>query len=72
MPAAELAAELAPIVAAAGYSTEKLLAITPLIQERIRLLRDVLTVGDFFFVDELAPYDTTELIPEKRRCGAWL
>jgi hypothetical protein len=31
--------------------------ITPLIQERIRLLRDVLTVADFFFADELPPYD---------------
>ncbi len=66
MPPADLAGQLAPIVAAAGYSTEKLLAITPLIQERIRLLRDVLTVGDFFFVDELAPYDASELIPSKK------
>jgi glutamyl-tRNA synthetase len=66
MPAAELAAELAPIVAAAGYGTEKLPAITPLIRERIRLLRDVLTVGDFFFADELTPYDASELIPSKK------
>ena len=43
--------------------------ITPLIRERIRLLRDVLTVADFFFADELAPYDTAELIPQERRCG---
>jgi glutamyl-tRNA synthetase len=66
MPPSELAAELAPIAAAAGYSTENLPAITPLIQERIRLLRDVLTIGDFFFVDELAPYDANELIPSKK------
>jgi glutamyl-tRNA synthetase len=66
MTPAELAAALAPIVAAAGYSTEKLPLITPLIQERIRLLRDVLTVGDFFFVDQLAPYDAAELIPSKK------
>jgi glutamyl-tRNA synthetase len=39
--------------------------ITPLIQERIRLLRDVLTAADFFFVEDLAPYDTSELIPKK-------
>ena len=39
--------------------------ITPLVQERIRLLRDVLTVADFFFVDELPPYDPAELIPKK-------
>ena len=25
----------------------------------------MLTVGDFFFVDELAPYDSAELIPKK-------
>ena len=42
--------------------------ITPLIQERIKLLRDVLTVADFFFADELPPYDTAELIPQKGRC----
>jgi glutamyl-tRNA synthetase len=39
--------------------------ITPLIQERIKLLRDVATVADFFFVEELAPYDPAELIPQK-------
>jgi len=32
-------------------------AITPLIRERIKLLRDVLTAADFFFVDQLPPYD---------------
>ena len=61
----ELAGELAPIVAGAGFDTGKILQITPLIQERIRLLRDVLTVADFFFADELAPYDSSELIPKK-------
>jgi glutamyl-tRNA synthetase len=39
--------------------------ITPLIQERIKLLRDVLTAADFFFADELKPYDSSELIPKK-------
>ena len=39
--------------------------VTPLIQERIKLLRDVATVADFFFVDELPPYDPAELIPQK-------
>ena len=42
-----------------------MLHITPLVQERIRLLRDVLTVADFFFVAELPPYDAAELIPKK-------
>ncbi|MDE3198510.1 MAG: glutamate--tRNA ligase [Acidobacteriota bacterium] len=65
MPVSELTEQLRPLVAAAGYPTGKLPTITPLIQERIRLLREVLTVGDFFFVDELAPYDSAELIPKK-------
>ncbi|HEY1402389.1 MAG TPA: hypothetical protein VF953_12425, partial [Terriglobales bacterium] len=38
---------------------------TPLIRERIKLLRDVLTAADFFFVDQLPPYDPAELIPQK-------
>jgi glutamyl-tRNA synthetase len=36
-----------------------------LIRERIKLLRDVLTAADFFFVDQLPPYDPAELIPQK-------
>ena len=44
---------------------EKMLRITPLIRERIRLLRDVLTAADFFFVEQLPPYDPAELIPQK-------
>jgi glutamyl-tRNA synthetase len=35
------------------------------VRERIKLLRDVLTAADFFFVDELPPYDPAELIPQK-------
>jgi glutamyl-tRNA synthetase len=65
MPVEELAAQLKPIVDAAGYDTSKVSRIAPLIQERIRLLRDVLTVADFFFVDELPPWDAAELIPKK-------
>jgi glutamyl-tRNA synthetase len=44
---------------------EKLRKITPLIQERMKLLRDVQTVAGFFFVDQLPPYDPAELIPKK-------
>jgi glutamyl-tRNA synthetase len=44
-------------------------AITPLIRERIKLLRDVLTAADFFFVDQLPPYDPAELIPQKGDAG---
>jgi glutamyl-tRNA synthetase len=35
------------------------------VRERIKLLSDVRTVADFFFVDKLAPYDPAELIPQK-------
>jgi len=37
----------------------------PADRERIKLLRDVLTAADFFFVDQLPPYDPAELIPQK-------
>jgi len=46
-------------------TAEKMLRITPLIRERIELLRDVLSAADFFFVDQLPPYDPAELIPQK-------
>ena len=63
----ELSARLLPVVQAAGLAVtpEKMHAVTPLIRERIKLLRDVLTAADFFFVDELPPYDPAELIPQK-------
>jgi glutamyl-tRNA synthetase len=64
---AGLSARLLPIVHAAGFhiSPEKMLRITPLIRERIKLLHEVLTAADFFFVDQLPPYDPAELIPQK-------
>jgi glutamyl-tRNA synthetase len=46
-------------------SPEKLLAVTPLIRERIKLLRDAVSAADFFFLPELAPYDPADLIPQK-------
>ncbi len=63
----DLSARLLPIVHAAGFpiAPERMHAITPLIRERIKLLRDVLTAADFFFVDQLPPYDPAELIPQK-------
>lgn len=48
-----------------NVTAERMLQITPLIRERIKLLRDVLTAADFFFVDQLPPYDPAELIPQK-------
>ncbi len=67
----DLSARLLPIVHAAGFpvTPEKMHAITPLIRERIKLLRDVLTAADFFFVDRLPPYDPAELIPQKGDAG---
>ena len=67
LPVDELADLLLPFVQGAGFAVDRarMLRITPLIQERIKLLRDVLTVADFFFVDQLPPYDSAELIPQK-------
>jgi len=67
MPVEELAQKLLPVVCASGFSVDpgKMLAIAPLIQERIKLLGDVVTVADFFLVDKLPAYDTAELIPQK-------
>ena len=63
----DLSALLLPIARDAGFevTAEKMLAITPLIRERIKLLREVLSAADFFFVDQLPPYDPAELIPQK-------
>ncbi len=63
----DLSARLLPVVHSAGFTitAEKMHAVTPLIRERIKLLRDVLTAADFFFVDQLPPYDPAELIPQK-------
>ncbi|HEX4756696.1 MAG TPA: glutamate--tRNA ligase [Terracidiphilus sp.] len=63
----ELACQLQPIFAQAGFhpTPEKVAAVTPLIRERIRLLRDAASAADFFFLDQLAPYDPAELIPQK-------
>jgi glutamyl/glutaminyl-tRNA synthetase len=63
----DLSQRLMPIVREAGFNVEpaKMKRITPLIRERMKLLRDVLTAADFFFVDQLSPYDPAELIPQK-------
>jgi glutamyl-tRNA synthetase len=67
LPIEDLSQRLLPIVLEAGFNVamQKMLRITPLIRERIKLLRDVLTAADFFFVDQLPPYDPAELIPQK-------
>jgi len=67
LPIEDLSARLLPVVHQAGFqvSAERMLAIAPLIRERIKLLRDALTAADFFFVSELPPYDGAELVPQK-------
>jgi glutamyl-tRNA synthetase len=67
LPLDELAERMLPFALAAGFKadTGKMRRIAPLIQERIRLLREVPAAADFFFVDELPPYDVAELIPQK-------
>ncbi len=67
MPIEELSKRLEVVVRDNAFEvpTEKMLGITPLVRERIRLLRDVLGVADFFFVKELPPYESSELIPQK-------
>jgi glutamyl-tRNA synthetase len=63
----DLSKKLLAVVRDAGVeiTPEKMLDITPLVRERMKLLRDVLSVADFFFVKELPQYESAELIPQK-------
>jgi glutamyl-tRNA synthetase len=63
LPLDSLAAQLLPFVPAAEICKMRLVA--PLIQERIKLLRDATHAADFFFLDRLPPYDAALLIPQK-------
>jgi len=67
LPVADLAGRLLPFLQQAGLAAtpEKLLEVVPLIRERMKFLRDVTTVADFFFATQLPPYDGLELIPQK-------
>jgi glutamyl-tRNA synthetase len=67
LPVEELSTQLLPFFekAAMQATPEKLLAVTPLIRERIQLLGEAVQAADFFFLSELAPYDPAELIPAK-------
>jgi len=67
LPVGQLSSLLQPFLEQAGFhpSPEKLLAVTPLIRERIKFLKDAASAADFFFLDQLAPYDPAELIPPK-------
>jgi len=63
LPLEELAQRLMPFIPDADPA--KMKQVAPLVRERIKLLGDVRTIADFFFVDKLAPYDPAELIPQK-------
>jgi len=63
MPVEQLAKDLLPFAPTDDLC--QLLKIAPLIQERIKLLRDVREVADFFFASELPPYPASELVPQK-------
>ncbi len=67
LPVDELSRAIQPFFEQAGLNAapDRLLAVTPLIRERIRFLRDAVSVADFFFLPELAPYDPADLIPQK-------
>jgi glutamyl-tRNA synthetase len=67
LPVEQLSLQLQPFFSLAGFETsqEKVLAVTPLIRERIKLLRDAPAAADFFFLQQLVPYDPAELIPQK-------
>ncbi|HJW91888.1 MAG TPA: glutamate--tRNA ligase [Anaerolineales bacterium] len=61
----DLAKRLKPFFTAAGYDVddEKLLMITPIIQERITTLEDAPSVAGFFFEDEVNP-NLEDLVPK--------
>ena len=63
LPLEELALQLMPFLP--GADLGKMQQVAPLVRERIKLLSEVRTAADFFFVDKLAPYDPAELIPQK-------
>jgi glutamyl-tRNA synthetase len=67
LPLDTLAEQLLPFAQSAGFDADlaRMRRVTPLIQERIRTLRDVAATADIFFLKELPPYDPAELVPQK-------
>jgi len=67
LPLEDLARQSLPFVQAAGFQVDeaKLLQLAPLFRERVKTFREVAGVIDFFLLDELPPYDSAELIPQK-------
>ncbi len=71
LPVEELAAQLLPFAQAAGFEADaaRMLQIAPLIQERIKTLRDVATAADFFFVERSAALRPRTTDSAEGRCG---
>ena len=67
LPIEELSERLLTIVRSVGHEVDscEMREIAPLIRERIKLLTHVLTAADFFFVEDLPPYDVNLLVPQK-------
>jgi glutamyl-tRNA synthetase len=65
LPTAELAARLKPFYLGAGYRVDdaRLLAIIPLLRERLVTLDDCIAFGGFFFEETVEP-DPGELVPK--------
>jgi glutamyl-tRNA synthetase len=65
LPVNELAARIKPFFLQAGYRVDEptLLAITPLLRERLVTLDDCLDIGGFFFRESVEP-DPAELVPK--------
>jgi glutamyl-tRNA synthetase len=63
----DLTDRLMPFLAAAGLNADQatMLKITPMIQERLTILSEAPDWVDFFFMDELPPYDLELLVPRK-------
>ncbi len=63
----DLTDRLMPFLAAAGLNADRetMLKITPMIQERLTILSEAPDWVDFFFLDELPPYDLELLVPRK-------
>ncbi len=67
LSAEDLTERLLPHLAAAGIKADRetLLKISPLIQERLTVLSDAPLWVDFFFIEQLPPYDLNLLTPKK-------
>jgi glutamyl-tRNA synthetase len=57
LPLPDLARQIRPFLGAAGLEVdnELLLKVTPLLQTRIKTLKDAVVLADFFFVDDVHP-----------------